>query len=84
MSNSTLVARLSKNLRRLRDASGLTQHELAKKAGLSRGAVAKLEGGVSGGARTCTLSALAQALECTIDDLVAARKPTEPATREAA
>jgi transcriptional regulator with XRE-family HTH domain len=56
-------------LRELRTAAGLTQQELAVKAGLSMSAVAHLEGGRIPDPRLSTLKALARALGVSLDDL---------------
>ena len=56
-------------LRELRTAAGLTQQDLAVKAGLSISAVVHIEAGRIPDPRVSTLKALAKALGCRLDDL---------------
>ena len=60
--------RISANVRRLRRRAGLTQHELAEKAGISRATLARIEAEESDPAAS-TLRKLAAALEVTVSDL---------------
>jgi transcriptional regulator with XRE-family HTH domain len=60
---------LKERLRELRTAAGLTQQQLAVKAGLSMSAVAHLEAGRIPDPRLSTLKALARALGAGLDDL---------------
>lgn len=58
--------RLGEEVRRLRAARGLSQHELAKRMGVSQSAVARLEaGGVE--PRLSTLDRVAQALSVELE-----------------
>jgi transcriptional regulator with XRE-family HTH domain len=68
-------------LRELRTAAGLTQQDLAVKAGLSMSAVAHLEGGRIPDPRLSTLKALARALGVSLDDL--AREESEEPPKKA-
>jgi transcriptional regulator with XRE-family HTH domain len=61
----TLAARL----KRLRDAAGLTQQELATRAGLSMSMISQLEQGLKEDPRLSTLRALARTLNVTLDEL---------------
>jgi transcriptional regulator with XRE-family HTH domain len=64
---------LATNLKRLRDARGYTQHQLARSSGLGQGYIGDLERE----AVNCTLAildALANGLECALYDLFAPLK----------
>jgi DNA-binding XRE family transcriptional regulator len=52
---------------------GLTQQELAEKAGIRRATIVQIEAG--GPARVKTIGVLGRALDCTVDDL---RAPVPP------
>lgn len=60
-------------LRKARESVGKSQRVLAKDSGVSRATIAKLELGEHTSATTSTLQALAEALGCSLHDLV----PTE-------
>jgi transcriptional regulator with XRE-family HTH domain len=62
---------LAASLRRHRLALGWTQQDLAVTAGLSVGIVSQLEQGATGDPRISTLSAIARALGCGVDALIA-------------
>jgi len=64
----SLQVAISKNLVRLRNARGLTQEQLGKKASLARSTIARLEVG-GGGITLDTVSRLASALEIEETDL---------------
>jgi transcriptional regulator with XRE-family HTH domain len=66
-----LAMPLKDRLRELRTAAGLTQQELAVKAGLSVSAVVQLEAGRVPDPRVSTMKALAKALGCSVDDMIA-------------
>jgi transcriptional regulator with XRE-family HTH domain len=70
-------------LRELRTAAGLTQQQLAVKAGLSMSAVAHLEGGRIPDPRVSTLLALAKALGVTLDQLAGDEGGGHPPEEEA-
>ena len=57
------------NLRAVRQDRMITQTELAKKSGLSRGAICKIESGATREVKSDTLSKLASSLGVTINDL---------------
>jgi transcriptional regulator with XRE-family HTH domain len=60
----------AENLRRLRDAAGLTQEALADRSGVARPTIANYERGASANVEMATLAALAGALGCQVADLV--------------
>jgi transcriptional regulator with XRE-family HTH domain len=66
---------LAVRLKRLREAAGLSQQDLAVAAGLSVGMVAQLEQGKRADPRVSTVAGLARVLGVTIDELVAGAKP---------
>lgn len=61
---------LGRNLKRLREALGLSQNALARRSGVSQGFVNNLETGARVRATTDTAQALARALGVTVDDLL--------------
>jgi transcriptional regulator with XRE-family HTH domain len=71
-----LAASLSNRIKELREATGLSQQDLAVKAGLSLSQVAKLEQGTKADPRASTVLALAYALGVTpgrvLDELLPA------------
>lgn len=66
-----------KRLRQLRDRAGLTQVELAMKAGINAMACSRIERGAVQ-PTVATLQSLAKALDVTVDDMLADPDP-EPA-----
>jgi transcriptional regulator with XRE-family HTH domain len=72
---------LKDQLRKLRIAAGLTQQALAVKAGLSISNVIHIEAGRIPDPRVSTVKALADALGCMLDDLMADQPPREPRPR---
>ena len=52
-----------------REAKGMTQEELAKKSGVSRGTISALENGTERTTTTKTLINIAKALDTTVDRL---------------
>src|SRR4051812_16029885 len=60
-----LAKALSQRIKRLREAAGLSQQEVATRGDLSLSLVAKLEQGKKADPRASTLLALAKALEVT-------------------
>jgi transcriptional regulator with XRE-family HTH domain len=65
-------------LRRLREAAGLTQQELANQAGLSISAVTQTESGQKKDPRLSTVLALARVLGVTLDELAGGLAETPP------
>lgn len=60
-------------LKERRKAAGMTQEELAKKSGISRGTIAAIESeNVETATTTDTLLKLAEALGCTVADIFCA------------
>jgi transcriptional regulator with XRE-family HTH domain len=66
---------LAAQLRELRKAAGLSQQELATKAGLSMSLVAQLEQGFKDDPRLSTMWALASTLGVTLDELAGDIRP---------
>lgn len=61
------MSRLGENIKRMRQQQGLTQVQLASKAGLSQQLISQLERGVN--TSTTELPAIASALSCAVFDL---------------
>jgi transcriptional regulator with XRE-family HTH domain len=61
---------LADNLKWYRAKIGLSQDQLARKAGITYSTLTKLESGVNQNPKVKTLQQLAQALEVTLDDLM--------------
>ena len=72
MKKKPTLHNLGARLRSLREARGLTQVQVAERAGFSQGHVANIERGVRGGPsiRFATLLALTRALDVTIDEVI--------------
>lgn len=75
--------KLHQRLRRLREAAGLTQSELAKAAGVSRNAVSQWEAGVTQPSARRLMS-VAKALKTQVDDLLAAAEKSSDEILEVA
>ena len=71
---------LALRLKRLRDAAGLTQQELANRAGLSISAVVQIEGGRKNDPRLSTLHALALGLGVPVTELIVSLEEGTPET----
>jgi transcriptional regulator with XRE-family HTH domain len=69
---------LSAYLRRQREAAGLSQHELAKRSGVTRTTIGQLELGVIGSPDPHKLQLLARALDVDAEDLFALADYTSP------
>lgn len=67
------------NLKRLREAKGLSQSKLAEISGVSLPMIQKYEGGFKdvNKAQAMTLHKLAKALECNVEDLLEIKKEVE-------
>lgn len=61
---------MSYNLKKIREAKGLTQSELAKKSGISRITINRIENGSQKDIMVGNLNKLAVALECKVSDLI--------------
>ena len=60
---------LAENIKKLRKQRGLSQEELAKKAGVTYSTLIKLESGVNKNPTIKTIQQIASALEVTLDEL---------------
>jgi transcriptional regulator with XRE-family HTH domain len=78
MTELEVVMPLKDKLRELRKAARMTQQALAVKAGLSVSNVVHIEAGRIPDPRVSTLKALADALGCKVDDLIADGGEAEP------
>ena len=58
------------NIKAKREAKGISQEELAEKAGISRATLSNLEHNEEPVTNTATLSKIADALECPVSDLL--------------
>ena len=61
---------LAMNLKQIREAKGLTQVQLAKKARMKQPYLARLESGAETNPQLDTVRRLAKALKCSIAELV--------------
>jgi transcriptional regulator with XRE-family HTH domain len=61
---------LADNIKRYRATMGLSQDQLARKAGITYSTLTKLESGVNQNPKVKTLQQLAKALEVTLDELM--------------
>ena len=61
---------LADNIKRYRNKNGLSQEQLAQKAGVTYSTLAKLESGVNQNPKVKTLQGIAETLGVTIDDLM--------------
>lgn len=68
--DGTLSVPLRDRVKDLRDKAGLTQQQVAERAGLSISIVTKIEYGLTGDPRWSTMLALARGLGCSVADLV--------------
>jgi transcriptional regulator with XRE-family HTH domain len=66
-----METQLGGNVKALREAAGLTQQQLATKAGLSMSGLGTIEQGKKPDPRLSTVVALANALGVTVDELIA-------------
>ncbi len=67
----TAMTHLPKQLRTRRDATGLSRERFAAKAGVSSATVFRVENGLSPNTSAETLQRFAEALGCTLADLLA-------------
>ena len=56
-------------IKEVREKKNMTQEELSKKSGVSRGTISALENGTSRATTTKTLTKIARALDTTVDVL---------------
>lgn len=64
------VTRFGMRLKRLRTAFGMTQVELAKRANVTQGFIAQLEGGLKKDPSLATLRRLAKVLKVSVAELL--------------
>jgi len=64
------LTRFGMRLKQLRTARGMTQVDLAKRAKVTQGFIAQLEGGLKKDPSLSTLRRLSKALKCTVSELV--------------
>ncbi len=63
------MSTISKNLRKLRDAKGLSQEKLARLADVANNTIVKIEAGKNKNPTLDTLKKIAKALDVSLDDL---------------
>ncbi len=63
------MSNISKNLRKLREAKGLSQEKLARLARVANNTIIKIEGGKNQNPTLDTLKKIAKALVISLDDL---------------
>ena len=64
------MSNITKNLRKLRKAKGLSQEKLARLADVANNTIIKIEAGKNQNPTLDTLKKIAEALEVSIDDLI--------------
>ena len=64
-------------LKEIREQHGLSQNALAKATGIPQGVISYIESGKTKSPRIDTLQAIANALDCTVEDLVSKPKERE-------
>lgn len=57
------------NVKAIREERGITQEKLAKEAGVARATISKLEGGKDVVTSTETIRKIANALDCSVQDI---------------
>jgi len=65
------MSTISKNLRKMREAKGLSQEKLARMADVANNTIIKIEAGKNQNPTLDTLKKIAKALGVSIDDLTA-------------
>ncbi len=73
---------VGRRIKELREAAGITQQQLAVKAGLSVSNLSQIEQGQKADPRISTLYALAVALDVSLDAFVSGSQATEPEPAE--
>jgi transcriptional regulator with XRE-family HTH domain len=61
---------IAENIKKLRQNKGMSQDKLSKLAGLTLHTIAKIESGATLDPRVGTVKLIAQALGCSVDDLL--------------
>ncbi|TSC91385.1 MAG: XRE family transcriptional regulator [Parcubacteria group bacterium Licking1014_17] len=64
------MSTITKNLRKLRDAKGLTQEKLARLADVANNTIIKIEAGKNQNPTLDTLKKISKALGVSVDDLI--------------
>jgi len=64
---------LAQNLKNYRRKAGLSQDKLSKLAGITLHAITKIESGATLDPRVLTIKKIADALDCTVDELLATK-----------
>lgn len=64
------MSSLAKNLRKVREAKGLSQERLARLAEVANNTIVKIEAGKNKNPTLDTLKKIARALEVSVDDLI--------------
>ena len=64
------MSSITKNLRKMREAKGLSQEKLARLADVANNTIIKIEAGKNQNPTLNTLSKIAKALEVSVDDLI--------------
>ena len=64
------MSNISKNLKKLREAKGLSQEKLARLADVANNTIIKIEGGKNQNPTLDTLKKIAKALEVGVDDFI--------------
>ena len=64
------MSSITKNLRKMREANGLSQEKLARLADVANNTIIKIEAGKNQNPTLNTLSKIAKALEVSVDDLI--------------
>jgi transcriptional regulator with XRE-family HTH domain len=72
---------ISRNIKKLRKKTGLSQDQMARKANMPLSTYLKVENGVTPNPSIQTLLNIAEALEISLDELVG-RKPTIPGSHK--
>ena len=64
------MSNISKNIKQLREAKGLSQEKLARLADVANNTIIKIESGKNDNPTLDTLKKIAKALEISVDDLI--------------
>ena len=64
------MSNISKNLKKLREAKGLSQEKLARLADVANNTIIKIEGGKNQNQTLDTLKKIAKALDVSVDDFI--------------
>ena len=64
------MSNISKNLKKLREAKGLSQEKLARLADVANNTIIKIEGGKNQNPTLDTLKKISKALKVSVDELI--------------